>query len=142
HFMELRSDLIHSVPGVEDDYWNSHYLFEDSSKSEFISLIGQELRQQVVVNTILPMLFHEINQRDDVKEAQAFDAIYRSFRAPQSRKRSYLHHRFFGETLKGQLLGRSLFEQGAFQIHRDFCVHFEASCEGCPFVERVQGLKV
>ncbi len=137
-FVGMRNELLQLIPTYEDAYWHSHYLFETEPRSEFLTLIGQDLRQLILVNALLPLLYRDVVQRGDPEEMRAFDTLYRSFHAPHSGKRGYLHHRFFGDTPKGALFGRSLYEQGAFQIHRDFCVHFEASCEGCPFVERVQ----
>ncbi len=130
------------LPIYEDSYWNSHFLFESAEAKEHVSLIGQDLRQAALVNTFMPLLYGHISDRYDPSQLQSFAQLLLSFRAPISGKRNYLVHRFFGEGPKGKLLKRSLYEQGAFQVHRDFCTRYEASCEGCPFVKRVQSLFV
>lgn len=132
----LRQTLIEAIPNYVDEYWNHHYFFEVDRKDEQLSLMGDDLKETIIVNTFLPMLAARIREKGDYTEWAAFEALYSSFRAPMTSKSEYLSHRFFGDTPKGQLLRQSQVEQGAFQLHKDFCVHFEASCEGCPFVER------
>ncbi len=130
-------DLFKSVlPSYEDPYWNFHYLFEDQPRSEFLPLIGENLKQEIVINLFLPLIDGEIEQRGDPEEIRAFQHLYRSLAPSKTGKSSYLVHRFFGDSQKGTLLHNAYAEQGAYQLHYDFCSHFEASCEGCPFVER------
>lgn len=137
-FSVLRSSILAQLPSYQDPYWSRHFIFGNKESPQPIALIGQDLRLSALVNTFLPMLAGDIAARGDLLELEVFELFYGTLRSPISGKRDYLIHRFFGETQKGQLLQRSLFEQGAFQIHRDFCVHYEASCEGCPFVQRVR----
>ncbi len=135
---QLRLILLSVLPSYEDAFWNYHFLFNSETTAQLIPLMGQDLRHLILVNTLLPLLHEDILQRNNQEELAVFDRLYRSVRAPASGKQKYLVHRFFGETTKGTLLKQSVFEQGAFQIHRDFCVHYEASCEGCPFIEKVR----
>jgi hypothetical protein len=140
-YSKLHKDLLALLPDYVDPYWSHHYLFESSPAAQPLSLIGLEQRQVMFVNVVLPyLLFHLELGRVSAEELLAFDSLYSVCRAPRSGKRNYLVHRFFGDTVKGKLLQRSRYEQGALQIHRDFCVHYEASCEGCPFVDRVRRL--
>ena len=103
---------------------------------------GETLKREILVNTILPLLHEGVQERQDPEELSAFDRLYRSLPAAQTGKGRYLVHRFFGDTPKGAILKKAEMEQGAYQIHRDFCLHYEASCEGCPFVQRVKNPKV
>jgi hypothetical protein len=103
--------------------------------------MGEDLKMEILVNTGFPLLFTEIQERGDFNELKAFQIFYGSFKASKTSKTRYLTHRFFGETLKGTLLEKAQNEQGAYQLHKDFCLHFEASCEGCPFVARYESFQ-
>jgi hypothetical protein len=131
-FEELKALL----PAYGDEYWNSHYLFELELRSQHLPLLGNDLRREIAINSFFPLLDGQIGKRGDDREREAFAAFYRSLPALKSGKQRYLTHRLFGDTAKGSLLKRAYAQQGAFQLHYDFCVHYEASCEGCPFVKR------
>lgn len=125
-------------PSYEDGDWSQHFLFEEPAKSEGLVLIGPEVKQAVILNALLPMLYVRILLGKNPEEQHAFLDFYSSLIAAGSGKLRYLTHRFFGDTPKGDLFKHAMMEQGAFQLHRDFCIHYESSCEGCPFVERMQ----
>ncbi|MBA3239575.1 MAG: DUF2851 family protein [Parachlamydiaceae bacterium] len=128
------------LPGYKDDYWNNHYLFEDHTTLLPLSLIGEDLKQTIVINLFLPFAEEKILQRGHPDEMAAFQQMYRTLPSAKSGKSKYLTHRFFGNSKKGSILKNAYTEQGAYQLHYDFCSHFEASCEGCPFVERYKSL--
>lgn len=123
-------------PNFEDPYWNQHYTFESKPKESHVPLIGKDLKNEILVNAFLPLLNGHIIERNNNKELQGFDQMYAGIPASKTGKTRYLTHRFLGDTPKGNLLATVNMEQGAYQVHHDFCVHFEASCEGCPFVDR------
>ncbi len=125
-----------SLPVYSDTYWNSHYLFEVEEASRFVPLVGADLRKNIIVNTFLPLLFDSIGKRDDPREVAAFEMLFRAIPASYSHKAKYLAQRFFGSSIKKSVLNNSFAEQGAFQIHHDFCTHYETSCEGCDFINR------
>lgn len=137
-FTLLREGLADFLPSYQHEYWSKYYLFEDKPASEGLSLLGQDFKHLTLVNIFLPFLHGRVCAEGNEGEIEAFENFYATFRAPLSGKQKYLTHRLFGEMPNGKLLRKSLYEQGAFQIHSNFCVHFEASCEGCPFVERVK----
>jgi Protein of unknown function (DUF2851) len=126
------------IPVYEDSYWNTHFSFENESHPENLSLMGDSLKSEILVNTVMPILYEEITSRGSLQEMKALMRFYAFMPATLSGKTQYLIHRFFGETSKGRLLERAQIEQGAFQLHKDFCIHFEASCEGCSFIQRFQ----
>lgn len=134
----LKKLFIETLPDYEDAYWNLHYSFEQLPQPKKLSLIGTGTKQEFIINTVLPILYGKIESEGSCEENKAFLSFFESFSALKAGKSKYLIHRFFGDTQKGNLLNNALHEQGAFQIHKDFCLHYEASCEGCPFVERVQ----
>lgn len=135
-FDELRDFL----PTYQDEYWNRHYTFETEPRKEFLSLMGEDLKNEMLTNIFMPLHHHAITQRGSPEEMRAFRELYLSLPAANNSKTRYLIHRFFGETPKGSILNKAYTEQGAYQLHRDFCLHFEASCEGCPFVDRMKEL--
>lgn len=125
------------LPSYQDPYWNSHYNFEQESRKEFIPLMGDDLKNEFLANTFMPMLWTNIlRKKNPFTELQAFSEFYDSIPAMKTSKTHYLISRFFGDTPKGELIDTICREQGAYQLHRDFCIHYEASCEGCPFIER------
>lgn len=124
------------LPTYCDPYWNTHYSFEKESRNEMLSLMGEDLKDRIIINTFLPLLSEQIVSRGDPEEINAFENFYSSFSAEKNSKTKYLIHRFFGDGHKGEILNRAETEQGAYQLHRDFCLHYEASCFGCPFVDR------
>ena len=134
-FKQLRSVLLEQIPIYTDSYWNRHYTFESESKGRFIPLIGEDFKMAVLVNTILPLLYKEIRQTGDPQAFEDFNQFYDSLKGLKSSKVHYLTHRFFGENPRN-FFSKAQLEQGGHQLHRDFCQHYEASCLGCPFVEK------
>lgn len=136
NLVQLRNTLIEALPDYLDEYWMHHYTFETAPREERLSLIGKDLRETILINSFFPLLAARIYESGNEQERREFQELYGSFGAKLPGKSYYLIHRFFGDTPKGELLHKAQMEQGAFQLHKDFCVHFEASCDGCPFVER------
>ena len=126
------------IPNYSHHFWNHHYSFNSTWKDSPVALLGDELRMTILINTVFPLLLPSIEKRGDQDELATFQRMYGLVRASASGKSRYLTHRFFGETDKSVLLKQADLQQGAYQIHRDFCIHYESSCEGCPFVERVK----
>lgn len=124
------------LPCYEDIYWSRHYTFEEKAQNRPISFVGSDLRRAVLVNSILPLIWAQIPKGENSGEEAAFIEFYSSLPTASSKKSSYLQQRYFGATEKAKLLKRSDIQQGAYQLHHDFCIHYEASCIGCPFVER------
>ncbi|SCA63191.1 hypothetical protein SCG7086_AL_00260 [Chlamydiales bacterium SCGC AG-110-P3] len=133
----LLASLLTIVPVYKDPYWNSHYTFGEQTETSDIPLMGQPLKKEILLNTGLPILYRDIAERSDPKEIAAFNAFYQTIRATPSSKAKYLRQRLFGEQQKGRMLRSASASQGALQLHRDFCIHYEASCEGCPFIDKM-----
>ncbi len=124
------------LPSYEDSYWNYHYAFEEGISKCPIALIGLPLKQEIIINTFLPLLREGLVKKGDPQEIDAFYTLYRQIPSSLTGKSRYLVHRFFGDSSKGEILQLAIHQQGAYQLHKDFCIHYEASCEGCPFVKR------
>lgn len=129
------------IPDYTDSYWNHHYTFEIAPQNNFLNLIGNELKTQIILNTFLPIIYHHICSFGTAAEEVAFEQYYQQIKAPKNSKNVYLTHRFFGESKANQLLDNAKVAQGAYQLHHDFCLRYEASCVGCPFVERYKALQ-
>lgn len=125
-------------PSYSHTFFSHHLLFNSSKVEGKLSLLGKDARSAILLNTVFPLLYERIRQRSDPKELEVFSFFYQSQQAVASGKVRYLQHRFFGDSDRGDVLKKASAQQGAYQLHRDFCIHYESSCEGCPFVSRVQ----
>lgn len=137
-WQKLFKKLLDFLPAYMDPYWNYHYTFEVEPKKELLSLMGNDLKTGIAINTFLPLLHKNVLNRSSWNELEAFRQFYDSLPASNAGKSRYLVHRFFGDSSKGAILKTAMSEQGAYQLHRDFCIHYEASCSGCPFVEKAK----
>jgi hypothetical protein len=131
----LHKHMMDYIPVFQDEYWNSHYNFELEAREEHLPLIGKDFKIAVLLNTVFPLLHGHIEDGGNTIEMAAFEEFYSSIPGSRSGKQQYLTHRFFGETSKGEVLKKARVQQGAFQLHKDFCIHYEASCVNCPFIE-------
>lgn len=138
---QLRQMISDRLPTYIDDYWTQHYTFENEIQKQQLSLFGKDLKEIVIINTVLPLLYVDIMKKSNLSEVTAFREFYRSFPSSNNSKARYLSHRLFGDLSKGQILQKAFAQQGAFQIYRDFCMHHEASCEGCSFVDKYKKMK-
>lgn len=134
----LKQNLIDAIPDYDDPYWLRHYTFEPTEQYRPVRLIGPDLKQEILINVFLPFLYAIIEKNGVESELQAFDSFYASLLAGNTKKSTYLSHRFFGDSQKKLCLSHANTQQGAYQVHKDFCIHFEASCQGCPFVDMYQ----
>jgi hypothetical protein len=140
----LKRELLALFPTYEDAHWSSHFTFEEKASEETLTLLGDTVRQEMLVNVFLPLLYKEIEQLSEEQLApmrRAFLLFYYSIGFSPNSKTKYLTHRFFGNTTKGNIVKTAPIQQGMLQLHRDFCVHHEASCNGCPFVDRYKALQ-
>lgn len=126
---QLEKKLKTLIPSYSNSYWSYHYSLNSKKIDTPIQLIGPQLKLIILINVFIPLL-------SQFRSPDLIDFYCYLTSAPSGKQR-YLTHRFFGDNPEKKLLKNALHEQGAFQIHKDFCLHFEASCEGCPFVERV-----
>lgn len=126
------------IPTYTHSYWNFHYTFETESSQEFLTLIGDSLKNEILVNTWLPLLYAHVEKQGCSEELAGFRLFYNSLKGEESRKKRYLTQRFFATTPKGKMLEKAAIEQGSYQVHHDFCAQYEASCVGCPFVDLVK----
>lgn len=138
HALHLQKALMQLIPGYEDAYWNTHFTFEQEVQNRSLSLIGEDLKREMLINAFLPLLYTSLKEEANPDEMQSFYQFYSSFKSSGTSKTRYLNQRFFAESSHGHLLKSAQIEQGAYQLHTDFCLQFESSCVGCPFIERMQ----
>lgn len=132
----LIHELLDGIPNYENNYWNHHYTFESVPKQEFLPLIGPSLKIEILINAFLPLLQESILSKGIPQEISKFFFLFDSLPSQMTGKIKYLNQRFFGEHAKLKMLHQASISQGAYQLHHDFCLHFEASCAGCPFIDR------
>lgn len=135
NWLLLRKHLLEIIPDYNDAYWNYHYTFETHEQKQAIRLLGESLREEILINVFLPFLFSMIKKEGEERTLKAFNIFYSTIPPGKTKKSAYLSHRFFGDNAKKECLSYANTQQGAYQVHKDFCIHFEASCQGCPFVE-------
>jgi len=133
----MKEQLLALLPDYKDEYWNHHFSFEKEQEKS-TQLMGDTLKHEILINICLPLLYANLEKSHD--QLSAFQNFYASLPAPKTKKATYLSHRFFGNSTKQHLLNKADIQQGAYQLHHDFCIHYEASCQGCPFVERYKNV--
>lgn len=100
--------------------------------------LGATMAQELILNGLLPYLYGEVVQ-SDLRQQKRLVELYASLPPASYQLTRYLRHRLFSEAQQhSSLLHKPLYGQGALQLHADFCRHYEASCSGCPFVERME----
>lgn len=135
---QVEEELLQILPLYRDSYWDYHFTFECQKQPKCLPSVGKELTMHLLLNTTLPLLYATIKHSGNLQKWEKFQQFYASLRLSSNSKSRYLQQRFLGDREDKTLLSLAQMAQGAYQLHQDFCVHFEASCEGCPFVERYQ----
>lgn len=134
---KLFKQMVEIIPSYSDSFWNFHYSFNGIRQKSMLPLIGNDLKKEILVNAYFPLLRNLIQKNGSIQELDAFYALYHCIPASKNSKTEYLISRFFDKKKKGDhLIKNADIEQGAFQLHKDFCLHYEASCDGCDFVTR------
>lgn len=136
NYKKLKNQLLDLLPHYTNSYWDHHYTFESHVQSQYLPGLGSELKMHILLNTYLPLLYASLIEQSS--DWQFFQNFYASLEMTLTSKSRYLQQRFFGNEKESVFLEEAQMAQGAYQLHHDFCIHFEASCEGCPFVERYQ----
>lgn len=137
-FKKLKERLLSVFPAYHNDYWESHYTFEAHVQKKKLPFLGNDLKMHILLNTLLPLLYAEVKDSTHIQKWEKFQQFYLSLETTSTSKSRYLHQRFFGNEKNEQFFNQAQIVQGAYQLHQDFCLHYEASCQGCPFVERYQ----
>lgn len=138
HWRYLWDSLLQQLPDYTSSHWNKHYFFELEEQEEHLTLLGSQIKQEMMLNVILPLLYQESRGETET----IFWKLYKEIQSSSSSKSNYLRNRFYGDNQNGNLLKYAYASQGAFQLHSDFCRHFETSCIGCPFIERFEKSKL
>ena len=158
-FSKLKKELLLLLPEYKDSYWNAHFTFGAKKNEMFLSLFGADLKLSILLNSVFPLLFTSILDKNKEnsdnpqfqsqsnlinkevnKEIKQFLTLFSSISASKNSKSKYLSHRFFGDSFNKITLEKSIFEQGAYQVHKSYCQFYESSCEGCPFVKEHHAL--
>lgn len=133
--LTLLSALADLIPKYSLNHWQYHYTFETQPQKKPLSLLTRDKRAEMVTSALLPYLCDLVPEVPE--EQDRLQALLESMPGDVTRKSEYLSQRFFANGRHADLLTQLPYQQGAFQIHQDFCIHHPADCRGCPFVERV-----
>lgn len=137
HLGTLFQTLMDVLPTYQDTYWNRHYTFEETPSESPLPLLGTPIKREIVTNVFLPLVYHGVREREDEHELHAFVTLLQTLKAETNEKAEYLRHRLFDDDKDGSL-DSIAGTQGAYQLHHDYCSFFEASCDMCPFKDRLQ----
>jgi hypothetical protein len=133
---KLTQQIFEVIPHYSHSYWNYHFTFEKTAQVNSLPILGDDIKMHILLNTILPLLNAAFKPSVNAFYGQFFQFFYASLKTTLTGKSRYLHQRFLGENKEQNFFQSSQLSQGAYQLHQDFCLHFESSCRGCPFVER------
>ncbi|MDP1880498.1 MAG: DUF2851 family protein [Parachlamydiaceae bacterium] len=137
---QLKNHFFELIPQYSFSYWDHHFTFELKASLKRLPTIGEEFKMHVLLNTFLPLIYGLVRKNHLKHEWEKLQSFYISLKVKKTGKILYLQHRFWGENNK-QFLNEAQSVQGMNQLHRDFCMHHESSCQGCPFVERFLKIK-
>ena len=101
NWTKLRNQFCDQLPAYEDPYWNHHYFFEEEASQDKLTLMGAQLKQEMIVNTFLPMLYHAIRQNADPMEIEAFREFFATFLPPSIARPNIQSIGFLETLLKG-----------------------------------------
>lgn len=121
------------IPHYSEAYFETRYFFGEHRPTKKLGLIGDETKLEILLNVFIPFLQNTMKRSSDQLK---ISALLRAFPHRETGKFKYLSHRFFGQTDKKEWIARGDLQQGAYQLHKDFCQHYESSCQGCPFVKK------
>lgn len=130
---EFVKELIALIPCYSDSHFEKSFFFEEQVSSKKLGLMGEDTKNEILLNAFIPFLQGVMSQPSDENK---ISSLLKTFSTRASGKFNYLTHRFFGQTDKRNVMCRGDLQQGSYQLHKDFCQHYESSCQGCPFVKR------
>lgn len=125
-WMPMRQLIADRLPSYIDAHWSAHYTFEVEVQKQALPLLGKDLKETIIINTVLPLLYVDILKKNSTQEIDAFRNFYESLPASYNTKAHVHSHQLFGDWPKGPILQKALAQQGAFQIYRDFCINHDA----------------
>lgn len=129
------------LPDYDSSYWNTHYVFGSKTGKSRLSLIGEQLEKNILINSFIPLLYERYANRREKENLHSLWVFYQHLLSNDSGKKEYLKRRFFESSPQQKTLKKAIDEQGALQLHADFCSQFETSCIGCPLISRYEILK-
>lgn len=122
------------LPEYNCNYWETHYIFGSRSRALKLRFLGDQVQKTIFINAFLPLAHDRLLKNGNSEMLNHLKNVYRAVISNESKKRKYLTKRFFGKEFDKSRLSSAIHEQGALQLHADFCSRFETSCEGCPFI--------
>jgi hypothetical protein len=103
-------------------YWQTHYRFGEKSKTEVKNLVGKNRASEIVINTLLPVmyLFAKQTQNESLKTftLTAYQNYPKSLSSETAKKTL---HELLGEAYE---IKSAAFEQGLLELKKNYCDAF------------------
>ncbi len=110
-----------------DGYWRNHYRFGKEAKTSVKSLVGRTRAAEIVLNTLLPVLYGEYQKQGNALQQQEVLTLYATY--PKGLTND-LANSVMNELFSNAYQVKSaMIEQGLIELHRSYCEHFR--CEEC-----------
>ncbi len=128
------SMILELVPEYLDPFFENHYFFEEEISKRSLGLIGKETKFEILLNSFFPFIlktFEGINSK-------AILPLMQLVPFKTTGKSKFLFHRFLGARKEKLLDVSGCFQQGTYQLHKDFCNFYEMSCEDAPLLKNIK----
>ena len=129
-------DMLHPPP---DEFWDRHWTLQSRPMTEAQPMLGLPRVSDLAVNVVLPWLWIRARACDNHAFRLRVEQEY--FQWPAAEDNAVLRRvrqRLFPGGRPG-LVKTASDQQGLLQIGRDWCDHFDATCQQCPWPELIRG---
>jgi len=125
--------LIEVFEASPDNYWSHHYDFGKSSKTRF-KLIGRERIDDIIINVVIPFVYHYARMFDDKMILENVLGFYRGLKINPANSVIKL---MAAQLLKssGVQIKTPAAEQAAIQLYNFYCLR--ERCKECKIGERL-----
>ncbi len=105
-----------------DGYWQRHYRFGAESKTSVKSLVGKTRAAEIVLNTLLPVLYGDYQRRGDTLRQQDVLALYATYpKGLTSDLSNSVMNALFSDTYQ---VKSAMIEQGLIELRKAYCEPF------------------
>ena len=126
---QILNESYQLLPIYKDSFWTRHYTFSAPIQNDKLPLLGKSHQKEVMMNIIIPLIF---SQCENTQSQEKLVRVLQLVSPTNTSTHKYLKKRFLNGHPQHHKFTNALEEQGAYQIHRDFCSFHETSCINCP----------
>jgi hypothetical protein len=111
-----------------DGYWQRHYRFGTEAKTPVKSLVGKTRAAEIVLNTLLPVLYGEYQRRGETARQRNVLALYETYpKGLTSDLSNSVMNALFTDAYQ---VKSALIEQGLIELQKSYCEPFRClECE-------------